>query len=198
MRMLKSICILFCVWSIVVAVEAIKKDGFDASYLLAWPFFLGWFSYGLYKRWAIVWKLGWIILVFWFLEIAVSGLRSTLRVSGPYRWIACMGVIFGSCLFIIFWGRWWRRQRSYFDMERSGNTPRQGTGWRAPFIAWGIILILIGILFGVVGKFALVTNGQREKVVDRYHDPVLFWSTEFLLISSEGSMFIYGVYRLRR
>jgi hypothetical protein len=150
-----------------IALDTIKKKGIDAFYLLAWPVFFGWLLYGLHKRLVIAWKVGWIILAAWFLQILFSGLSSTLRLPGSGRWIATIGVILGAGLFIVICGRWWRQQRWYFGvLSNEGNIPYRKSTLPNFLIVFGIILVLIGVIIAIDGKFRVVSNGSRGKVIE--------------------------------
>lgn len=71
--------------------------------------------YGIRRRLAVTWKLGWIILIVmfsWFLAESLKSLRQTPQSGG---WIASTAVTIVISVVAIYWGRWWTRQKNYFS-----------------------------------------------------------------------------------
>lgn len=129
MRILKAICILFCLLSVVSALTGIRifhwstSDGLNitrqggllntlcslfSSLLYATA------AYGIHRRMPVVWKLGWAVLLVTFLEFTIGGVSSVLRQPGG--WIGAAGILVGGVLVAVYWGRWWNRQRGYFHI----------------------------------------------------------------------------------
>jgi hypothetical protein len=128
MCILKFACLFFCVLSfasIVANVRASRAASvgtpatWQASVRLIWAIvnvfaFAGAF-YGIHRRAAIAWKLGWVVLVLGWASFLKTVLPLTLRVPrDDHPWIACTAVVVGDTLVALYWSFWWRRQKSYF------------------------------------------------------------------------------------
>jgi hypothetical protein len=127
LRALKNVCLLFCLLSLLALVPGIHSRGsghlglFAGNYdvlarclSLANALLFGAGYYGLRRRSAISWRLGWWFLAAIYSEWLVLSLASTLRLSGADRWIASASVVLGGAAVAAYWGRWWARQRRYF------------------------------------------------------------------------------------
>jgi hypothetical protein len=72
--------------------------------------------YGIRRRLASAWKLGWVILIAtfsWFLVQTLTSLRQKPQSGGG--WVAATSVTIMSSVIAIYWGRWWKRQKEYFS-----------------------------------------------------------------------------------
>lgn len=77
--------------------------------------------YTVHRRLKIAWKLGWVNLVACFSWNVVYGLELVLRTqrSAPDRSINLAVFTIASCAIAVYWGRWWYRQKRYFQEEPS-------------------------------------------------------------------------------
>jgi hypothetical protein len=144
MRMLKWICILFCLLSLVGAFSDIhgvywsyrgvpgspaarstlvvtKENGFGAALasIFGALFFAG-AAYGIQRRAPIVWKLGWGVLGINFLAFVIRGLSIVTKSPQPERWIFSAAILLGAAGVTAYWGVWWKRQKPYFDAVPPG------------------------------------------------------------------------------
>jgi hypothetical protein len=133
MRSLKAICIFFCLlslfsvltgtrafhWSTSWGLNITRQGGLGA---LLWSMFgsllYGSAAYGIHRRVPLAWKLGWAILVVAFLNFTILGVSSVLRQPGD--WIIAVAIVVIGLLVAVYWGRWWNRQRHYFDVVARG------------------------------------------------------------------------------
>jgi hypothetical protein len=128
MRTLKAICILFCLLSVVSAFTGIRtfhwstSDGLNITRQgglvnTLWSVFSSLLyasaAYGIHRRIPVVWKLGWAVLIVSFLEFTIGGVSSVL--SQPGGRIGATGILVGGVLVAVYWGRWWNRQKGYFQ-----------------------------------------------------------------------------------
>src|SRR5580704_2222755 len=128
MRTLKAFCVLFCLFSLVSALTGVRafhwstSDGLNITRQgglinTLWSVFNALLfasaAYGIDRRIPVVWKLGWAVLTVFFLEFAIGGVSSVLRQPGG--WIGAAGILVGGVLVAVYWGRWWNRQKDYFD-----------------------------------------------------------------------------------
>jgi hypothetical protein len=139
MRILKVICVLFCLFSLISAITGIQSvnasvsvgesahtssakmvvaqnNSFIAYSFLAALLYAAAF-YGIQKRKPLTWKLGWVVIIASFLRFITSVLLHSLKLPQPDCWIvSTAGVLIGSAV-AIFWGVWWKRQKSYFSVQ---------------------------------------------------------------------------------
>jgi hypothetical protein len=97
-RVLKAFCLLFCFSSLLglipgtYFVGAVQAEVLvHVSHRMTWivtlvnTFLFGAMFYGLQRRVAIAWKLGWAFLVVFFSQAVISGLNFTLALRGSDR-----------------------------------------------------------------------------------------------------------------
>ena len=70
--------------------------------------------YGIRRRLTVAWKFGWVILIASFSSLIVETLASLKQMPQSGGWIASAVVTIGFAAVAIYWGRWWKRQKSYF------------------------------------------------------------------------------------
>jgi uncharacterized membrane protein len=63
---------------------------------------------------AVAWKFGWVVLIASFSSLIVEALASLKQMPQSGGWIASAVVTIGFAAVAIYWGRWWKRQKSYF------------------------------------------------------------------------------------
>ena len=126
LRVLKAFCFLFCVFSLLDLIPGIypaglvRSDVLGVSHRVSWlvalvnTFLFGTAYYGLRRRTAIAWSLGWVFLGAFFSEAVTLCLASTLHLQESDRWIASAAVVAGCAAVAIYWGLWWKRQKRYF------------------------------------------------------------------------------------
>jgi len=128
MRTLKIVCILFCLWSVVSIFTGsiftfsspsgqieMRHYGSGTFYSVANALMFALAYYGIHRRAPIVWKLGWGFLAILYLEFLIQALSSSVK--QPQGWIASIAIAIGSLLVALYWGFWWKRQRSFFGSE---------------------------------------------------------------------------------
>src|SRR5436190_20994849 len=79
-------------------------------------------AWGIHRRAAFTWPLGWAVLVLGAVLFVAQAAASLL--PQPHGWAGVLGVAFGAVLGVAYWGTWWHRHREYFSPE--GTPP----GWR--------------------------------------------------------------------
>ncbi|MGB6874900.1 MAG: hypothetical protein WBD87_02590 [Candidatus Acidiferrales bacterium] len=130
MRILKIICILFCLMSVASAITGIQSahssmraiSGAPAhvstivtrergTAARLWAIFVALVfavaAYGIHKRAPFVWGLGWVVLCLAFLQFLIEVLSSSLRLPQPDRWIASSAILLGAGGVAAWWGIWW-------------------------------------------------------------------------------------------
>lgn len=82
---------------------------------LAYAAVFGLAFYGIYRRYRIVWKIGFIVC---WLGAAIFVFRAwQLLLSQPYGWIAAAAVTVVAPFAALYWANWWRRQKGWFTDE---------------------------------------------------------------------------------
>ena len=140
MRLLKAVCILFCLlsvassvtgirtvrWSTAAGLTITKQSGIGiavSSLVVALVYAIA--AYGIHRRAPIVWNLGWVALVICFLSFSISALSSSLRLPRPDCWIASTAIVVVGAAVTAYWGAWWKRQKGYFNNVRA--EPKKGS-----------------------------------------------------------------------
>jgi len=128
MRLLRAFLTLFCVWSFVdciIAIHAIYSPHSEAYFpsrdrrVMAGCLVAGLVYaaalYGIHKRTAMTWKLGWVFLAANYVGFVFQVHSSMLKVpQADNPWVpTAAGAIAGAAV-VVYWGYWWNRQRSYF------------------------------------------------------------------------------------
>jgi hypothetical protein len=76
--------------------------------------------YGIYRRYLLVWKIGFVA---WYLGAAyfiLQAWRSLL--PQPYGWVGATAVTVFTPFVALFWAAWWRRQRDWFFTDAKEQT----------------------------------------------------------------------------
>lgn len=131
---LKVLCLLACLFALVdvafgilgirpplyatryaIPESAFPRVVWDGIGLLCAPL-----VYAIQRRLTLAWKLGWVVLVAYYLWVVAETLASVLKTeaSEPDRWIASAAVTIGFSIVAAYWLRWWNRQESYFSRRR--------------------------------------------------------------------------------
>lgn len=90
------------------------------SQLLAgtWGVLLLALAFGIYRRLLLAWHAGWALLIICFVGLIVVAFPVILASEPrPPTWFLAFSltfVVLGSVGAMLYWGRWWNRQRSYF------------------------------------------------------------------------------------
>ena len=125
MRTLMTLLIFATVLSIVSAITGIQSfradqggtviwywHGYGRLYALAYAVGFAVAFYGVYRRYPVVWRLGWVVLCLSCAQGVFMVWRST-RTQADARVIAALSAFAGLAV-ALYWGNWWRKQRSYF------------------------------------------------------------------------------------
>jgi len=113
---LKVICVSFCLFSVLLLTPAFRSAGPNShlrdliSILNAAIFAVGF--YGIQRKARLTWQLGWFAGGFLLIEWLVVCLASSLRVS--HGWIGPAVLVLAGFGVGLYWGYWWKRQKSYF------------------------------------------------------------------------------------
>jgi len=68
--------------------------------------------YGIYRRYPIVWKLGFVV---WYVSAADFIFQAwRLLLPQPYGWIGATAVTVVTPFVALYWANWWRRQKGWF------------------------------------------------------------------------------------
>jgi hypothetical protein len=68
--------------------------------------------YGIYRRYPLVWKLGFVVLYLSAADFVFQACWSLWR--QPYGWVGVTAVTVCIPLVTLRWATWWRKQRPYF------------------------------------------------------------------------------------
>jgi hypothetical protein len=71
--------------------------------------------WGIRRRLAVAWKLGWFLLVVSFSGLLVQTLESLRKQPDSEGWIMIAVATIMISSVAIYWGRWWYRQKKYFS-----------------------------------------------------------------------------------
>ena len=126
MRTLMTLLIFACVFSVVSAITGIQGfhvdshtgtvvwywHGYGRLYALGYAAVFGLAFYGIYMQYPLAWKLGWVALCFSFVTFLFEMWRSTR--SQPDRSLILFFSVAAAVAMVLYWGSWWRKQRSYF------------------------------------------------------------------------------------
>ena len=124
-----ALLILGCVACLVSAVTGIQaleagsrigtvisyQHGYGRLYAVAAAVFFAVAFYGVYRRFPIVWKLGWIFLVAGTADFIVEAWLGLIH--RPYGWVGALAATLGGLAMLAYWGIWWQRHREYFAPE---------------------------------------------------------------------------------
>jgi hypothetical protein len=131
MARLKLLCFFFSIVLLAVALTGINAvsgtaSGITVSHLDAsgriWAvvdaLIAAIFAYGIHSRARIAWRAGfivWVLSYVYFVFGAVSGTyRAAHVISFSSFWLPTGLAVFIGAAVTIYWGSWWKRQRSYF------------------------------------------------------------------------------------
>jgi hypothetical protein len=128
MRILKIVCLLFCMLSIVSVIQGIRvihspavgADSMNHGILgtilsVVDAVFWAVAFYGIHKKAPIAWKLGWVVIVVGLVQFLILALSSAMRLPKTADpWVASLAIIAGGCAVALYWSFWWKQQKSYF------------------------------------------------------------------------------------
>jgi len=175
MRVLMALLILGCLACLVSAVTGIQAleagsrtgtvisyhHGYGRLYAVAAAVFFAVAFYGVYRRFPIVWKLGWIFLVAGTADFIVEAWLGLIH--RPYGWVGALAATLGGLAMLAYWGIWWQRHREYFTPE--GPPP----GW-APdlsLLRWFAIGMVVLTLIAIVAALALSCFHHSDLTIRR-------------------------------
>ena len=86
--------------------------GYGRLLALAYAAVLALAFYGIYRRYRIVWKIGFVV---WYV-IAIDMIFQAWRLLSPqpYGWGGATAVTVVAPFFALYWANWWRRQKDWF------------------------------------------------------------------------------------
>jgi len=141
MHNLKMICICFCLLFIAEGVTGIygvhwsyhagpgsapvsslvldKENGFHTKIettieLVVNILMFAGVAYGIDRRVAIVWNLGWGVLAYSALAFLIPALSFSMNLPQGQSWILSPIILLGGVGITAYWGLWWKQQRGYF------------------------------------------------------------------------------------
>ena len=173
MRVLKVFCALVCLSSVarfvaVIHGSTITKHGIlVVIWLLIIALVYAFELYGIHTKAGFAWKLGWGILAATFLQFLVLAGSAALKApETDYPWVAFGAVTVGGSLVALYWGFWWRRQKSYFVLP-SPTIPKTGT---KELVA---VFCILALAFAALTLFSSRTDKYREPAdaaVKQFHE----------------------------
>ena len=86
--------------------------GYERLYAVALAVFFAAAFYTIYWRCPIAWKLGWAFIYLSAAEFAFEAWRSLG--AQPYGWVGASVPTGAAVAIALYWGGWWRSQKSYF------------------------------------------------------------------------------------
>ena len=114
--------VVFALASAITGIEFIHTDprgtvitywhGYGRLVALAYAAVLALAFYGVYRRYRIVWKLGFVV---WYLSAADFIFQAwRLLLPQPYGWVGATAVTIITPFVVLYWANWWRRQKNWF------------------------------------------------------------------------------------
>jgi hypothetical protein len=126
MRVLMALLILscvLCVGSAITGIQAFEADSRTGTVVTYWHGYWRLLAlvyaagsalafYGIYRRYPIVWKLGFVV---WYLSAAYFVFQAWWSLwPQPYGWIGATAATLFAPFVALYWASWWRKQRPYF------------------------------------------------------------------------------------
>jgi hypothetical protein len=165
MRVLMTLLLLGCVAGIISAVtgiQAVETDSRTGTVITYWHGYwrllaLGYAAifafafYGIYRRFPIAWKLGWVFLVAGAAEFIFQAWLGLIH--QPYGWVGAIAATLGGIAVLAYWGIWWQRHREYFTPEgppagwSPDLTPLRWFG--VGMVALALVFILAAVAMGI-------------------------------------------------
>jgi hypothetical protein len=71
--------------------------------------------YGIHRRARLTWQLAWFVGGFLLSEWLVVCLEPIVSHPKPNAWLVSAVMVAGGFAVALYWGHWWKRQRSYFN-----------------------------------------------------------------------------------
>jgi hypothetical protein len=118
MLVLKLGCVCFCLFSLLLLMPGFHSVRPHShlrdivSLLNAIIVAVGF--YGIHRRARLTWQLGWFVGGILLSEWLVFCLSATLRLPKPNGWIVSTVIVVAGLAVALYWGYWWKRQKSYF------------------------------------------------------------------------------------
>ena len=114
--------VVFALASAISGIESIYTDhtgtvitywhGYGRLLALAYAALFALAFYGIYRRYSIVWKLGFVV---WYVSAADFIFQAwRLLLPEPYGWIGATAVTVVTPFVALYWANWWRRQKHWF------------------------------------------------------------------------------------
>jgi hypothetical protein len=126
MRLLMALLLISCVACIVSAITGIQAFDFDTRTGAVVAYWHGYWRllalfcaaisalafYGIYRRYPVAWKFGWVFLVGGAVECIVLVWLDVIHQR--YGWVFAIAATLGFISVAVYWGSWWWKQKSYF------------------------------------------------------------------------------------
>ena len=134
MRVLMTILILASVlgfFSAITGVQSVYSDsrtgtvityhhGYGRLLALVYAAASAVLFYGIYRRYPFVWKLGFVLL---YLSVAQFVFQAWWSLwPQPYGWVGATAVTVFAPFLMLYWARWWRRQKDWFFVNGGEET----------------------------------------------------------------------------
>jgi hypothetical protein len=72
-------------------------------------------AYGIHAKAPVAWKLGWVAIVMGTLLLFAGAWKTISKMPGnDYPGVAAAAVFLGGTAVAVYWGFWWKKQKSYF------------------------------------------------------------------------------------
>jgi len=126
MRILMTLLLFGAVFGVVSAITGIQSvhgdsrtgtvitywHGYGRLLALGYAAVLALAFYGIYRRYPVVWKLGFAV---WYLSAAEFVFQAWLLLwPQPYGWVGATAVTVFTPFVALYWASWWRKQKAYF------------------------------------------------------------------------------------
>jgi len=134
MRVLMALLLLgcvVCIFSAITGVQAFEASSRTGTLITYWQGSWRWLAvvygaifavafYGIYRRFPIAWKLGWVLLIASAVDFIVeSWLALIHEPDGWFFAVVATLLVIGVAL---YWGVWWRKQKHYFTPNATEKT----------------------------------------------------------------------------
>jgi hypothetical protein len=114
--------VVFSLASAITGIQSIHTDprgtiitywhGYGRLLALAYAAVFAVAFYGVYRRYLIVWKLGFVALYLGAADFIFEAWR--LLLPQPYGWVGATAVTVAAPFGALYWASWWRRQKHWF------------------------------------------------------------------------------------
>jgi hypothetical protein len=134
MKAFKTICVLFgflsltsafrAGWEIYLTAHTLAMQNAILETIWTLVFFVFWVAalYGVRKKKLIAWKVGWGLIAADLVALPAWAMSATSRIprTDDPR-VAAAALVVGGVAVVLYWGVWWKKQKSHFVRSTTDN-----------------------------------------------------------------------------